>query len=149
MPQNKHFTFEIRKGSIESVVEISKKVDELKNPYSAEEYRKRLTDIPHLILVAYRGDMLAGFKVAYERDGYFYSWMGGVIPGFRRNGIALALAMEQENWAREQGYTSVTFKTRNIHKAMLSFALNNGFNIVKVDLEEEVGQHRIWLTKEL
>jgi len=72
-----------------------------------------------------------------------------VIPGFRRNGIALALAMEQENWAREQGYTSVTFKTRNMHKAMLSFALNNGFNIIKVDLEEEVGQHRIWLTKEL
>jgi len=149
MGQNKHFTFEIRKGSIESVVEISKKVDELKNPYPAEEYRKRLTGVPHLILVAYRGDMLAGFKVAYERDGYFYSWMGGVIPGFRRNGIALALAMEQENWAREQGYTSVTFKTRNMHKAMLSFALNNGFNIIKVDLEEEVGQHRIWLTKEL
>jgi len=93
--------------------------------------------------------MLAGFKVGYERDGYFYSWMGGVIPGFRRNGIALALAIEQENWARAQGYTSVTFKTRNIHKAMLSFSLNNGFNIIKVDPHEDVAQHRIWLKKML
>ena len=149
MAQNKHFTFEIKKGTIETVVAISEKVPELENPYQAEEYHKRLSGVPHLILVAWRGTMPIGFKVGYERDGYFYSWMGGVLPGARRNGIAQALADEQEEWARSEGYPSVTFKTLNRHKAMLNFSLYNGFNIIKVEERDTIDEYRIWLKKEL
>jgi len=147
--QNKHFTFEIKKGTIQSVVVLSQQIPELKNPYGVDEYEKRLEQVPHIILVAYRGDHAAGFKVGYEREGYFYSWMGGVLPGYRRNGIALALAQEQEAWARKKGYDSVTFKTRNQHKAMLAFGLSNGFDVVKVEPWEDVSQNRIWLRKAL
>ena len=41
----------------------------------------------------------------------------------------------------------ITFKTRNVHKAMLIFALSNGFNIIAAEEREEVAANRIWLRK--
>ena len=64
----------------------------------------------------------AGFKVGYERENYFYSWMGAVLPAYRRLGIAQKLADQQEKWAKSAGYTTIRFKTRNHHKGMFIFA---------------------------
>ena len=141
---------QIRVADITTAVALSQQVPELDNPYPAAEYEKRLLAVPHLILVAYDvDDQPMGFKVGYEREGYFYSWMGGVLPDYRRRGVALALAEAQENWAHENGYRSVTFKTRNRLKAMLCFALQRGFNILKVDPTPQIGEYRIWLKKDL
>ena len=37
-----------------------------------------------------------GFKVGYERDGYFYSWMGGVLSDYRKKGVAQNLLMNKK-----------------------------------------------------
>lgn len=140
---------EIKAGDIETVVQLSLQLEEFINPHGAAEYNRRLTNVPHLILIAYVNGKPAGFKVGYERDGYFYSWMGGVLAAYRRLGIAKALAVEQENWARKQGYESVTFKTQNKHKSMLIFALKNGFNIIGFKEKGDIGTYRILLRKEL
>ncbi len=140
---------QIRASNISTVVQLSQEIPELEKPYPASEYEKRLNEVPHLILVAFDGTQAMGFKVGYEREGYFYSWMGGVHPDFRRKGVALALAEAQEEWARRHHYPSVTFKTRNRLKAMLCFALQRGFNIIQVDPFPELGEYRIWLKKEL
>lgn len=140
---------EIQASDIATVVALSLQIPELENPYPAEEYKKRLTGIPHLILVAKIDNRPAGFKVGYERQGYFYSWMGGVHPDFRRCGLALALAEAQEQWAQSQGYDSITFKTRNRLKAMLCFALQRGFDIFQLDPHPQIGESRIWLRKKL
>lgn len=140
---------QIRVSDIATVVQLSQQIPELENPYPAAEYQRRFREVPHLLLVAYEDDRAMGFKAGYEREGYFYSWMGGVHPDFRRKGVALALAEAQEAWARKQGYSSVTFKTRNRLKAMLCFALQRGFNITQIDPQEEIGEYRIWLKKEL
>ena len=107
--------------------------------------------MPHLIAIAYFKNKAVGFKVGYQRetDGSFYSWMGGILPGFREQGIARLLADYQENWARKQGYTKVKMKTRNRLKPMLFFALGNGFNITGVDEAESVDENRIHLEKRL
>ena len=139
--------YSIRTATIETAVQVSQQVPELENPHGAEEYQKRFRNAPHLILAAYDGDKPVGFKAGYERDGYFYSWMGGVLPAYRKKGIAQALANAQEAWAKKQGYDSITFKTRNVHKAMLIFALGNGFDIIAVEKKEEVAANRIWLRK--
>lgn len=128
---------------------ISRQIPELKNPYGEEEYEKRFANTPHLILAVYLEGRAAGFKAGYERDGYFYSWMGGVLPAFRRHGIAQMLAEKQEAWARKQGYSSITFKTRNVHKGMLIFAIGNGFEIIGVDTMPDSSANRIWLKKVL
>ena len=55
--------------------------------------------------------------------------MGGVIPEFRRKGIARELADFQESWAVKNGYKSIRMKTREKHKTMIYFSLNRGFLI--------------------
>jgi predicted GNAT superfamily acetyltransferase len=144
-----NMNFVIRSCSITQAVDVSLQIPELKSPYPAEEYERRFFQTPHLILCAYHHGEAVGFKAGYEREGFFYSWMGGVIPGYRKQGVAQLLADEQEKWAKEQAYNSITFKTRNVHKGMLIFALKNGFNIIGVDEYPDVSANRIWLKKVL
>ena len=140
---------EVIESDIATVVEISRQVTEFKDPYSAAVYQERLAGVPHLILVAKVGTEYAGFKVGYQREDYLYSWMGGVVPKFRRMGIARALADAQESWAKEQGYATITFKTRNSNKGMLVFALTNGFDIIGFKERETIATNRILLRKDL
>lgn len=139
----------IKPCGIETAVHISRQIPELVDPYGVEEYEQRFKGTPHLILAAYDGGKAAGFKAGYEREGYFYSWMGGVLPAYRRAGVARALAETQETWAKAQGYDSIALKTRNVHKGMLIFALKSGFDIIAVEEWEDVAANRIWLRKVL
>lgn len=139
----------ISPSDIATAVAISKRIPEFVGPPTEAEYEKRLKGVPHIILVAFDGTRAVGFKVGYERNGQFYSWMGGVLPSYRRRNIARHLAEAQEEWARKQGYKSVTFKTRNQHKNMLLFALRRGFNIIGFKEKGDVLTNRILLQKVL
>lgn len=140
----------IKQTDIATVVQLSKQIPEFQNPYAASVYETKLANVPHLILVAYEGEIPLGFKVGYEREeGSFYSWMGAVLPNHRRKGVAQKLADAQEDWAKAKGYPFLTFKTRNYLKAMLTFGINNGFNIFKVEKRASIEDYRIWLRKEL
>lgn len=141
----------IREGNMDEVVRLSALLPEFDDPYGEEELRKRLGNVKHLILVAEVNGEAAAFKVGYERekDGSFYSWLGGVLPAYRRKGLALQLALAQEAWALDQGYTQIKFKTRNRHKAMLHFALGRGFYITGLELCPDPMEHRIWLMLDL
>lgn len=139
----------ITQSDVGTVVALSKLIPEFEQPYGEEEYRKRLDGARCLILVAYWQEEPAGFKVGYERPEGFYSWMGGVLPAFRRKGIADALADAQEDWLRQNGYTHVELKTRNKHSAMLAFALKRGFSVVTTFAHENEAETRIILRKTL
>ena len=75
--------------------------------------------------------------------------MGGVRPEFRRNAIAMALAEEQERWAKAQGFTTVFFKTRNRFPGMIQFGIQRGFKIVDLHPKGGVDDYRIVMHKEL
>jgi len=139
----------IRPGTIAQVVTLSQQIPEFINPHPFEEYQSRLANRPHLILIAYVEEKSAGFKVGYEKEDYFYSWMGAILPEFRRNNIATLLAEEQERWASQKGYSHITFKTRNYLKPMLLFAIKRGFNILAVDKRPNIEDYRIILRKKL
>lgn len=140
---------EIKNGGLNIAAQIMQYLPEFNSPYNLEGINEKIKNKPYLNLIAYIENSPAGFKLGYERDGYFYSWLGGVLPKYRRLGVAKELADEQEKWAKEKGYNSITFKTRNKHKAMLSFSLNNGFNIFKIEEKKTIGEYRIWLKKEI
>lgn len=139
----------ISESDIDTCVRLSRLIPEFIGPPDAMEYHRRLDGVPHLILVAYDGDLAVAFKVGYQREDYFYSWMGGVLPAYRQLGLASELARQQENWAKAAAYDSITFKTRNQHKAMLIFALKNGFNIIGFREKESIATNRILLRKAL
>lgn len=138
---------EIKEGSIETVVELSLQIPEFKDPHGEVEYRRRLTNTPHLILVAYVNEQPAGFKVGYLKEDYFYSWMGAILPAYRRLQLATQLAKAQEGWAKQQGYPHVTFKTRNHLKPMLLFAIKRGFHILAIEERKSIEEYRILLRK--
>jgi ribosomal protein S18 acetylase RimI-like enzyme len=140
---------QIKVADIATAVAVSQRIPEFINPPKKREYQRRLDKVPHLVLVAFVGENPVGFKVGYERDGSFYSWMGGVLPSYRRQSVALKLALAQEKWARKKGYKSITFKTRNQHKNMLLFALKRGFQIVGFKEKDDISTNRILLSKVL
>ncbi len=145
--QRKAFPYEIKKGTIETVVQLSRQMEEFTDPHAEEEYVKRFKDTPHLILIAFDAGVPIGFKVGYELEGAFYSWMGGVLSAYRKKGIAHQLAIEQESWAKQHNYPHITFKTRNSHRAMLMFALKNEFQIIGYEKREDISENRILLRK--
>ena len=73
--------------------------------------------------------------------------MGGVIPKFRRFGIAELLADKQESWAKSKGYKGIILKTRKKYKAMLRFCKKRGFTIVKTIQKLPDSETRIILKK--
>ncbi len=135
-------------GDLEGAVGVSKEIPEFDSPYNIDEYENRL-DESASILTAEFNDQPIGFKVGYDRfkDGSFYSWMGGILPNNRQNGVASALADYQESWAIKNRYKSIKLKTRNKYEAMISFAIGRGFDIIDSETNEDIPEMRIWMEK--
>ena len=141
----------IREGDIDEVISLMQQLPEFTNPYSKDELKKRLL-AAHLMLVAEIEDDLVGFKCGYDRDlgsMKFYSWLGGVLPKYRKMGIAKLLLNKMVDWCRDRRYEVLEFKTFNEHKGMLIFSLKNGFEIVDVRYSEKDDRKRIVLQKYL
>ncbi|MDO9576525.1 MAG: GNAT family N-acetyltransferase [Candidatus Cloacimonadales bacterium] len=140
----------IRIGTIEEVVELSLQIPEFDYVYAAAEYYKRFKERRSLILIAECDGKPVGFKVGCSTEDHFQSLMGGVLPEFRRKGIADKLAKFQEQWCRENNFTTVRFRTKAKFKNMLFFALSRGFNIISFeDNDFNYLENRILLEKKL
>ncbi|MEQ9103009.1 MAG: GNAT family N-acetyltransferase [Imperialibacter sp.] len=141
----------IREGTIEEVVAASQHVPELVNPYEEPVYHERFQDRPHLILVAEADGKIIGFKVGYDRykDGSFYSWMGGLLPAYRGQGIYQQLTAAMEQWAAEKGYTHMLLKTRNKLKPMIRFCLSQGYYVSGFSEHTDPMESRIYFRKAL
>lgn len=142
---------EIREGSLSEALEVLRGLPEFGPLLSTEHYVERMANKTQLIVIATVEESLAGCKVAYNRhdDGTLYSWLGGVIPEYRKMGLAKKMADFQEAWALNNGFHAIRFKTLNRHKAMLTFAINNGFQIYNVKPKDELENYRIQLIKDL
>ncbi|MCS5490253.1 GNAT family N-acetyltransferase [Algoriphagus limi] len=143
--------FKIRHASPEELLWVHERIPEFPGKASLDFYVDQLKHRLYLALVAERDGKLLGFKVGYQSDTpeIFYSWMGGVIPDYRKMGIANALADYQENWAKEKGFRAIYFKTRNRFPAMINFGLQRGFKIMEVIPKGGVEDYRVVMRKEL
>jgi GNAT superfamily N-acetyltransferase len=103
-----------------------------------DDVRKRLSKAPRFnLLLAKVDDLCVAFKLGYElSQDVFYSWLGGVNPEFRGNGIANELMRQQHEWCRKIGYKRVQTKTLNERQAMITLNLKHGFNITGTEPAE-------------
>lgn len=77
---------------------------------------------------------LLGLKLGYERNrGVFNSWIGGVAPDARGQGIAAALMTAQHGWAKEAGFRGVETATRQPNRAMAILNLKAGYLVAGLD----------------
>lgn len=98
-----------------------------------------------IILIAWSGPDPIGFKIGYRENRFtFYSAKGGVMPGWRRRGVASALLTEMSVRVREMGFTRFAFDTfPNLHPGMTILALRKGFKLVKSDFNTTYREYRL------
>ena len=144
-------SFHIHEDKLDDAFMVSRNIPEFDDSYEISEYSKRLNSTVHLILTAYDDHNPIAFKIGYHRhsDGSFYTWMGGVLPNYRRKGIANNLADHQEAWAKKKSYNSIKVQTRSKHNAMLTLLINRGFQITNRNEKTSNSNTHIWMSKPL
>lgn len=134
----------------ETAVEFLGRIPEFTNFYSLDQLQARLYEKPSLILGAFYQNNLLGVKLGYALSSkVFYSWLGGVKPGFRRQRIARSLGQAQEAWALGQGFGVIRVKTRNRHRPMLHYLVSQNYDIVEVEVRTDREENRIIFEKKL
>lgn len=137
----------------DAILELVLKTFPQRGDSTADERERRIARIveaTNLFVVAgFDGNELAGFKMGYETSPEdFYSWLGAVVPEYRKQGIGGELMRRQHEWCKQQGYKRVTTRTTNQWRNMLILNLRHGFDIVDIVLNH-YGEERIVLVKQL
>ena len=100
-----------------------------------------------LILLAWQSQKLIGYKLGYERKAeHYYSWIGGVHPDWRQQGIAGQMMQMQHQWCLEQGYRTIRTHTKNKWREMIILNLRHGYDIIGT-LTDELGEPKLILEK--
>lgn len=152
MVKNNEFQFELIEGfpnpqKTETLLSLYTTIFE---DAQLDFFKQRLIEKENIIsIIAYHKQKPVGFKIGYHyNESTFYSWVGGVLPNYRKQGIAKQLAKLQENWAKQQGYTKLRTKSMNRFKPMMILNLKNGFDIQQIYTNDN-GQTKIVFEKEL
>ena len=145
-------TYTTIEGSLEPTI-ISKLLELYSLIFSdADNYffKQRVSEHPKLLtILAFHKEQLIGFKIGYPyNETTFYSWIGGVQSGFRKQGVASQLAMLQEDYAIVNRFHKLRTKSMNTYKPMMILNLKNGFDIVKLYTNTK-GQTKIVFEKNL
>ncbi len=100
--------------------------------YGEREQSWRLVHMPDATLWQARtSEQLVGFKAGYAHTrNRYYSWLGAVVPEYRRQGIASQLMASQHEWARKNGYESIETSAREENRIMRGLNIESGFNEV-------------------
>lgn len=138
-------------SELEKVTRVLNQIPEFDSIFYTVQLKRKLGKSSSIILIAECNGDPIGCKVAYNRffDGSIYSWLGGVLPEYRKQGVAGLLQNEMEAEARKKLYFSICMKTRNKHVNMLRFALKNGFLITGFQSKTDNFESRIELKKQL
>ncbi|NHM32092.1 GNAT family N-acetyltransferase [Neobacillus terrae] len=102
-----------------------------------------------LFALAIKNGKVAGYKIGYELyKRKFYSWLGGVDPDCRNQGIGSKLMEVQHQYLREHGYRIVQTITKNKWRNMLILNLKHGYDIIGT-YTDYLGELKIILEKRL
>jgi GNAT superfamily N-acetyltransferase len=86
--------------------------------------------------LAIEGGEWVGFKLGYRRgDTLLYSWLGGVHPRLRGQGLASGLMERQHAHAAAVGYRFVETRTRAANNPMIQLNLRHGFHVAGFEVD--------------
>lgn len=88
-----------------------------------------------MLLLAMDGDTWKGFKLGYRRGtALLYSWLGGVAPDLRGQGVASQLMLRQHAYALADGYRFIETRTRAANNPMILLNLRSGFHVAGFEI---------------
>jgi len=91
-----------------------------------------------------------GFFLGFElKPDSFFSWFYGVVPDYRRQGIASQLMEAVHDWASSNDYNSIRFECHNQHRPMLQLAIARGYDIVGIRWDPDRGNNLVIFEKAL
>ncbi len=102
-----------------------------------------------LSLIAEVGGRPVGFSCGYEFiPNVWFSWLIGVMPDFRRSGIASQLAEAEQSWAFEHGYHTGRLEYISHYHLGLQFALSQEYNIIGLCWDNEYHANTVIFEKD-
>jgi len=104
-----------------------------------------------IMLLAHVDGEPVGFKIGYRESRFhYYSAKGGVLPDFRRMGIARLLLHHLEAEAKALGYRFFCYDTfPNKHPGMTVMGLQEGYRLVRADFNSTYQDYRLRFEKNL
>ncbi len=95
-------------------------------------------------------DKPVGFFLGFElKPNVFFAWFYGVLPDFRRQGIASQLMDAVHDWARQHEYDAIRFECHNQHRPMLHLSIALGYDIVGIRWDPDRGDNLVIFEKAL
>jgi GNAT superfamily N-acetyltransferase len=95
-------------------------------------------------------DRPVGFFLGFElKPAVFFAWFYGVLPEFRRQGIASQLMDAVHSWARQHEYESIRVECHNSHRQMLHLSIALGYDIVGIRWDADRGDNLVIFEKTL
>ena len=118
-------------------------------PRDVESFRRRYRGRYNILqLVARLQDRPVGFFLGFElKPTVFFAWFYGVLPDFRRSGIASQMIEAVHSWAKQNDYEAVRFECHNQHRAMLHLAISQEYDIVGMRWDPDRGDNLVLMQK--
>ncbi len=109
----------------------------------------RLENMPDVtIFHAEEDGKPVGFKAGYaSAHTRYYSWLGGIVPGFRRRGLARALMEAQHAWLLASRFNQVECHVDQDNTAMIELNVKSGMTVAGSFLKD--GHPTIILQKDV
>lgn len=101
-----------------------------------------------LIMVAVIDGRPVGFALGFElKPTVFFAWLYGVLPDFRRAGVASQMVEAMQEWARHHEYDSIRMECHNQHRPMLHLMISQGYDIVGIRWDPDHGENLVIFEK--
>lgn len=103
-------------------------------PREVDSFQRRFRGRHNVLtMVARLENNPVGFFLGFElKPTVFFAWFYGVLPEFRRQGVASQLMDAAHAWAKLEGYEYIRFECHNQHRPMLHLAIELGYDIVGI-----------------
>ncbi len=120
-------------------------------PRDEETFRRRFRGRYNILqLLARMQDLPVGFFIGFElKPTVYFAWFYGVVPDFRRQGIASQLMDAVHSWAKQNEYESIRFECHNQHRPMLHLAIAQQYDIVGIRWDPDRGDNLVLFEKVL
>lgn len=134
---------------LEEVVKLFNQI--FRPPRDVEFFNRRYLGRHNVLqMVARLDERPVGFFLGFElKPSVYFAWFYGVLPDFRRKGIASQLIEAVHDWAREQGYESIRFECHNQHRPMLHLGIALGYDILGIRWDPDRNANLVLFEKTL